>query len=68
MTARQGELVPKPARTTRGQLMRVDDASSEAGLTVTMRCAKCDYQSGRRRFPTVTEAKRGLPCPRCNTM
>lgn len=67
MGARQGELLTKPPRRMRGQLMHVCDAGGcdSGGLLVQMRCAKCDYQSGWLQFHTVTEAKRGLPCPKC---
>jgi len=69
MNARQGELLEKPKRRTRGQLMHVSDAGyggSWRGVNVQMRCAKCRHQSGWIEFETVTEAKRGLPCPKCN--
>lgn len=73
MTARQAELLPKPPPRRRGHLMHVSDAGgacsgdSPAGsVIVTMRCAKCDHETDWLEFRTVTEAKRGLPCPRCN--
>lgn len=67
MTARQGELLPKPARRMRGQLMRVCDAGGGEGpgCIVQMRCKRCGHQSEWLTFDTVTEAKRGLPCPKC---
>lgn len=64
--ARQGELLERPKRRTRGQLMHVCDAGHENGLIVKMRCGRCRHESGWLRFDTVTEAKRGLPCPKCN--
>ena len=74
MMARQAELFDdKPAPRRRGQLMHVSDAgyggcsdSGRSAVNVTLTCRKCDYQSEWLRFDTVTEAKRGLPCPRCN--
>ncbi|WP_374584427.1 hypothetical protein [Ideonella dechloratans] len=33
-----------------------------------MRCAKCGAETGWLVFDTVTEAKRGIPCERCNTL
>jgi DNA-directed RNA polymerase subunit RPC12/RpoP len=30
------------------------------------RCARCGYSSGWVSVRTVTEGKRGIPCPRCN--
>jgi DNA-directed RNA polymerase subunit RPC12/RpoP len=66
--ARQAELFDKPARRTRGQLMRVIDAGGgeSGGLNCQLECSKCGHQSEWLLFDTVTEAKRGLPCPRCN--
>lgn len=67
MTARQGELLPKPPRRMRGQLMRVCDTGpgEGPGCVVQMRCKRCGHQSEWLLFDTVTEAKRGLPCPKC---
>jgi hypothetical protein len=71
MTGRQLELLPRPPRRSRGQLMHVSDAGGGCGadpglsVIVTMRCRRCDYDSEWLRFDTVTEARRGLPCPRC---
>ena len=67
MSARQGELLSKPKHRIRGQLMHVCDAGGgcENGLIVQMRCTRCGYESGWLQFDTVTEAKRGLPCPEC---
>lgn len=67
MTARQGELLERPKRKVRGQLMHVCDVDAQSsGVIVQMQCPKCEYQSGWITFDTVTEAKRGLPCPECN--
>jgi hypothetical protein len=65
MTARQTELLSKPPRRTRGQLMHVSDAGHADGLICTFRCKKCGFESGWLKCNTVTEAKRGLPCPKC---
>lgn len=65
MAARQGELLEKPPRRMRGQLMHVCDAGDADGIIVQMRCRKCGYQSEWMHIDTVTEAKRGLPCPKC---
>ncbi|MGY4288843.1 DNA-directed RNA polymerase subunit RPC12/RpoP [Bradyrhizobium sp. LM2.7] len=67
MTARQGELLPKPPRRSRGQLMVIVDARHDETATVEFECPKCRYRTDWTRFDTVTEAKRRLPCPRCNT-
>jgi hypothetical protein len=64
--ARQGELLPKPPRHTRGQLMHVCDARHDVRATVELECPKCRHRTGWIRFETVTEAKRGQPCPKCN--
>jgi len=67
MTARQGELLARPPRQMRGRLMHVCDAGpgEGRGCVVMMRCQRCGHQSGWLLFDTVTEAKRGLPCPKC---
>lgn len=69
MSARQAELLPKPPRRTRGQLMHVCDAgdSGEGRKPMClMQCGKCKHESEWLVFDTVTEAKRGIPCPKCN--
>jgi hypothetical protein len=66
MTARQAELFPKPPRKMRGQLMHVSDAYNTSGLKCQFRCRKCGHQTGWVECDTVTEAKKGLPCPKCN--
>ena len=66
MSARQYELLERPKRKTRGQLMHVCDAGcGEEKPIVQFQCPKCEYQSDWFEFDTVTEAKRGLPCPKC---
>ena len=48
-------------------LMHVYDAGDcSEGHIVQFRCATCGYDSGWLHTRTVTEAKRGLPCPMCN--
>ena len=63
-----GELPPrKPARV----MMHVVDAGysgcddDDGGIAV-FQCRKCDHKTDWTKFRTVTEAKRGLPCPKCN--
>ena len=46
--------------------MHVVDASCESGLIVVVECWKCGHSSGWIQVDTVTEAKRGIPCPNCN--
>lgn len=53
----------KPPRKKPRKLMHVSDA----GDGVLMECAHCGYNSGWfHTDKTVTELKRGLPCPECN--
>lgn len=67
MTARQGKLFGPPPVNRRIQRMHVCDAGTgETKQIVQFQCRKCSYQSGWYEVDTVTEAKRGLPCPRCN--
>jgi DNA-directed RNA polymerase subunit RPC12/RpoP len=55
-------------------LMHVADAGQvDAGAAddlgkplCSMRCARCGDESEWLVFDTVTEAKRGIPCQRCN--
>ena len=64
--ARQAELFDKPNRRPRRRLMHVTDVRNDAYCVVEMSCSKCGYQSGWIACRTITEAKCGLPCPRCN--
>lgn len=62
----------KPPRQAPRKLMHVSDASGCAdedgsGAMVRMTCRRCDYESEWLYLPTVTEAKRGIPCPKCNS-
>lgn len=66
MTARQGELLSKPPRRSRGVLMAICDARHDAVATVQFECLKCSHRTDWIKFETVTEAKRRLPCPICN--
>jgi hypothetical protein len=69
MTARQGKLFSVERR-TRVVLMHVSDAGGcdapDADVIVTMRCRKCGHETGWIKCRTVSEAKRGVPCPKCN--
>lgn len=60
----------KPPRQAPRKLMHVCDASGCAhddgsGAMVRMSCKRCGYESDWLYLDTVTEAKRGLPCPGC---
>lgn len=64
------EIPPKPRSKPR-KLMHVSDAGDCGGCTdgetdVVFTCRRCGYESEWIRMRTVTEAKRGLPCPKCN--
>lgn len=60
----------KPPRSKPRKLMHVSDASPDGcfgdGLaTVRMSCARCGHESDWISL-SVTEAKRGIPCPQCS--
>ncbi len=59
-----------PPRQAPRKLMHVFDASGwaheEGGAMVRMSCSRCGYESDWLYLPTVTAAKRGLPCPTCS--
>jgi len=66
---RQRLLFPECARPRRSPrvLMHVIDAGDdEGGLIAQFECKRCGFASDWLHVDTVTEAKRGLPCPRCN--
>jgi len=51
-------------------LMHVSDARGSGppdDNQCRMTCIKCGAETGWINFSTVTEAKRGIPCPACNT-
>ena len=58
------DLFPEAARRPRIVRMHVVDAGHSM---IKFRCARCGHETGW--IPdtmTLTESKRGLPCPRCN--
>lgn len=65
-----------PIRSRPRVLMHVSDAGDSSQLSAngrvkpmcTMRCTRCGTETGWLVFDTVTEAKRGIPCERCNTL
>jgi DNA-directed RNA polymerase subunit RPC12/RpoP len=63
MPARQLELLQKPPRRSPRVLMHVCDAGDDV---VQFRCSTCGCRSKWLTGMSVTEAKRGLPCPKCN--
>jgi len=67
--ARQFEMFAKPPRPHVWRMHVCDAGNGEEGKPICkMRCRKCGHESGWIEFDTVTEAKRGLPCPTCNGM
>lgn len=70
--ARTLEMFEKP-RKKREWLMHVTDCANgncgpleDGEQIVSMLCARCGYESEWISMPSVTVAKRGLPCPKCN--
>jgi len=60
------DLFDKPPRKRPRVLAHVADAGNcEDGQVAYFRCARCEWAEWTR-VRTVTEAKRGYPCPRCN--
>lgn len=65
--SRQLDLIERPPRKAPQKLMHVCDAGEAEGKPlVQMECSRCWHRSDWLVFDTVTEAKRGLPCPQCN--
>ena len=61
------DLFPKPPRRAPRVLMHVIDAGHQGGKPIVrLECKKCSYVSPWLQVDTVTEAKRGIPCPKCN--
>lgn len=56
-------LPPKP-RVVR---MHVTDAGEADGLIACFECQKCGHSVDWIEINTITEGRRGLPCPKCNT-
>lgn len=65
--ARTLEMFEKP-RKPHQWLMHVCDADSpgEGEQHVQYRCNKCGHESEWQTAVSVTAAKRGIPCPKCN--
>lgn len=70
-TAAIADLFPETklhkARSPRRKLMHVADAYESDGAPICrMFCQTCKTESDWMEFSSVTEAKRGIPCPKCN--
>ena len=65
----KGEPVPSRKKPRRKFLMHVVDAgpagTGDQCMTV-MQCGRCDLKTEWFMCQTVTEAKRGISCPKCN--
>lgn len=64
---RTHEMFDKP-RKPRQWLMHVSDAGGDGphDVWVKFECHRCQHETGWVNMRTVTEAKRGIPCPICN--
>lgn len=62
------ELFEKPPRRKRRVMMHVSDAGEQdgRGCIVRYKCSRCPYETDWVEERTVTEARAGKPCPRCN--
>lgn len=62
------DLFEKPKK-KRQWLMHVCDACSDGpGVqTVKYACARCGHETDWTKADSVTAAKRGIPCPSCNS-
>lgn len=68
------DLFERPPRAKPKKLMHVSDAGEvQCGAAedlgkplVRFMCARCEYETDWFVVDTVTEAKRGIPCPKCN--
>ena len=72
--ARSLEMFDKP-RKKNEWLMHVTDcgdgnygAQNDNEQFVLLKCNRCGNESGWITLPSVTAAKRGIPCPKCNTV
>lgn len=64
----QESLFPSGPRAAPVKRMHVVDAGTfpDGSRAAEFQCARCGHASGWQRIDTVTKAKRGIPCPRCN--
>lgn len=69
------DLFPETIQSTKRRpprvLMHVLDAGDHCGehegeVIAVMRCKKCGHKNDDLVFRSVTEAKAGIPCPKCN--
>ena len=60
------DLFPTAPRRSRRKLMHVSDAGGDSSPIVQYRCARCGHETDWQDQGTLTEAKKGKPCPNCN--
>lgn len=62
--------MPEKPRKKREILMHVYDAGDscdgETKMACCFECSRCGHKEEWMNMRTVTEAKRGIPCPKCN--
>jgi DNA-directed RNA polymerase subunit RPC12/RpoP len=59
----------KPRRSPRRMMHVIDasgDCSDPGSHSVVFQCSKCDHKTGWLKVDSVSEGKRGIPCPICN--
>lgn len=66
MAARQKELFERPRKARRVLMHVVDAGIGEKGLIVNFVCLRCGHDAGWWEVTSVSEGKRGMPCPICN--
>lgn len=66
--ARQSDFFDRPKRRNPRVMMHVSDAgeSDVGGKGVQLTCGKCGHITGWLEARTVSEERRGRPCPICN--
>jgi DNA-directed RNA polymerase subunit RPC12/RpoP len=65
------EMFDKPRRPRQWRMVVCDAGDGpcccdETPISVRYLCPRCDHETGWMGAKTVTEAKRGIPCPKCN--
>lgn len=60
-------LPPKPRAPRLWRMHVIDAGIREDGAEIAVfKCSRCGHETRWTEFRTITEAKRGLPCPNCN--
>lgn len=66
----EAQLFPKSKRKPPRVMMALYDAGDGHGDTdgyiACFKCKKCGHKEEWVQMRTITEGKRGIPCPRCN--